>query len=196
VAVVTQNEAPGVSYSPFEGLADARRVYTSVPRGILRFDLEVGLDAKPVNDSHDLQITCSFPAGFAYIMSSVAFEIEVDTATDWDANCQSRIFNGLPNSAPGNVQFGTFGMANVPGTVAQDPRRILNFQLGTLSDWYRHPIFRSSGAVGHSFILNYHNSAAAVQGAGSVFFHAACYQYELNQAVRFPLNNPLPVASR
>jgi len=80
--------------------------------------------------------------------------------------------------------------------VASDPRRILHYQLGTLSANFPGPIVRTSSAIGHSLLVNYHNSAAAVQAAGSISFHASFYQYELNQAVRFPLNFPFPVGQR
>lgn len=196
MAAVAQNVAPDRSYSPFEGMSEAQRLVTAVPRGLVRFDVETTLSAKPVNDSIDLQFTCSLPGGFAYIISSLNFEIEVDTATDWDANCQARVFNGLGNGAPTNFQFGVFNMANNPGSVAEDPRRVLNFQLGTLREWWPNPIVRSPGASGASFLINYHNSAAAVQAAGALSFHMAIYQYELNQALRFPLNSPVPVGIR
>ncbi len=169
---------------------------TAVPRGLVRFDFETALLAKPVNDSYDLQLTCSMPAGFAYVVSALSFEIAVDTATDFDAVCQGRVFNGLANVPPSNTQFATFAMSNVPDTVANDPKRILNFSLGSLREWFPNPMVRSAAALGSSFILNYHNSAAAVQAAGLLSFHLNLYQYELNQAVRYPLNSPFPVGIR
>lgn len=196
MAVVTQSINPTRSYSPFEGMSEQGRLYNAVPRGMIRFDAEQQLTAKPVNDSYDFQATCSLPDGFAYILSALNFAITVDTATDFDAFVQSRVFNGLPNGIAGNTQFGLFGMSNVPGTVAEDPRRILNFEFGGLREWWPGPITRTPKAAGASFIISYHNSAAAVQAAGSLFFHAAVYQYELNQAVRFPLNSPFPVGIR
>ncbi len=196
MAVVTQTVTPVRSYSPFEGMNEAQRLVTAVPRGLVRFDSEVALTAKPVNDSYDLQFTCSLPAGFAHVCSSLNFEIAVDTATDFDAVASGRVFNGLANVPPGNTQFATFAMSNVPDLVANDPKRILNFSLGSLREWFPNPIVKSPGAAGHSFLLNYHNSAAAVQAAGLLSFHLNVYQYELNQAVRFPLNFPIPVGIR
>ncbi len=196
MAVVTQTLSPIRTYSPFEGLSEAKRLWSAVPRGLIRFDQETSLTAKPVNDSYDLQITCSLPGGFAYLMSGLSFRIIVDTATDFDAVASFRLFNGLPNVIPGNTQFATFAMANVPNTVALDPTRVLNYDLGDLKTWFPGPFARTEEAAGLSVLLNYHNSAAAVQAAGSLFFHFQVYQYELNQLVRFPLNFPLPVGPR
>jgi len=196
VAVVTQNVTPGRTYQPFEGMNEATRLQTAVPRGLVRFASETGLSAKPVNDSIDLQLTCTLPGGFAYVISALAFDIEVDTATDWDPVCQGRVFNGI-GGAPigGNTQFSVFNMSNFPSTVANDPKRILNFSLGDVRTWYPGPVV-ASYAAGPTFIINYHNSAAAVMAVGSIFFHMSAYQYELNQAVRYPLNYPIPVGIR
>ncbi len=194
MAVVTQGISPTRSYSPFEGLSERRRLQTAVPRGLIRFHSSEALDAKPVNDSIDLTFTCSLPSGFAYMVSALAFEIAVDTASDWDAVARFRIFNGLPNVAPGNTQVSSFEMASNPTTVAGDPQRVLTFGGGTLRNWYPNPVVKSTGAAGHSGILQYHNSAAAVGAAGTISFNLSFYQYELNQAIRYPLNFPLPVS--
>ncbi len=177
-------------------MSEAVRLVTAVPRGLIRFDTETSLTAKPVNDSYDLQLTCSLPNGFAYVLSQLSFRISVDTASDFDAVASGRVFNGLPNVPTTNTQYAAFNMSSVPDTVANDPTRVLDYSLGSLNDWFPGPIVRSAEAIGHSFLLNYHNSAAAVQAAGSIFFHMSVYQYELNQAVRYPLNFPLPVGIR
>lgn len=196
MAVVTQAPQVRVDYSPFEGMNEASRLWSAVPRGLLRFNSITALAAKPVNDSIDLTFTCSLPSGFAYVLSTLSFEIGVDTASDWDAVARGRVFNGLPNAPIGNIQVAPFAMSNVPNTVAGDPQRVLNFSLGCLGDWYSGVIVRPPAAVGHSFILQYHNSAAAVQAAGTISFNLSVYQYELNQAQRFPLNFPTPVGRR
>jgi len=196
VAVVTQAISPARTYSPFEGMSEQQRLYNAVPRGLVRFAATNALTAKPVNDSIDFQATCSLPDGFAYIVSSLSFDIRVDTATDWDANCTVIGFNTLPNSIPGNNQIAVFAMSNIPQDVAEDPRRTLNYSLGDIRTWFPQPLVKPPGATGMSMLLQYHNSAAAVQAAGQITFNLAAYQYELNQAVRFPLNSPFPVGIR
>lgn len=196
MAVVTQGVTPDRTYSPFEGVTEAVRLVTAVPRGLVRFNSQLALAGKPVNDSVDLTFTCSLPSAFAYVVSSLSFSIAVDTASDWDAVCRFRGFNTLPSVAPGNDQVSVFAMSTYPGTVAQDPSRVLDFSLGEVRPYFPQPLVRSQGAAGMSLILNYHNSAAAVGGTSVVDFNLAVYQYELNQAVRYPLNFPLPVGIR
>jgi len=198
MAVVTQTVTPSRSYTPFEGPSEAQRNWSSIPRGMTRFNNlgpTVALQAKPVNDSIDLQFTCSLPAGFAYVFSYLSFELQVDTASDWDVFCTCTIFNGIPGGPAGSFPRAVCAMPLVPDIVANDPRRILDYSLGDVSEWFHTPTI-GQGAGASTFLLNYHNSAAAVQAAGVIRFHAGFYQYELNQAVRFPLNYPLPVGQR
>lgn len=196
MAVVTQTVTPTRTYQPFEGMTEAARLWSAVPRGMLHFDAEVSLTAKPINDSYDLQVTSSLPDGFAHVFSSMSVQLVVDTASDLDAVATVRVFNGLPSAAPANTQFAAVTMTEVPSTVALGPSRILSYSLGDLREWFPGPIVRHTGAAGLSILFNTHNSAAAAAAEGAIFFHLSVYQYELNQAVRFPLNFPIPVGRR
>lgn len=179
-------------------MSEAMRLRSSVPRGLVRFDTinAQGSVAKPVNDSYDLQLTCSLPPGFAYVMSSLNFELAADTISDFDGVCNVRVFNGLPNGPASSTQSAIFEMPVYPNTVALDPSRILSYSTGSLAWWFHHPLVQTTGTLGMTVLLNFHNSAAAAGAAGVIDFHLALYQYELNQAVRYPLNNPLPVSNR
>lgn len=196
MAVVSLGVTPDRTFSPFEGMSEAQRLVTAVPRGLIRFHSNIALAGKPVNDSVDLTYTCSLQPSFAYVLSSLSFEITVDTASDWDATCRFRAFNALPNVLPGNNQVALFNMGTNPNAVSVDPARILDYSLGDVRAWFPQPLVRSQGAAGMSLILQYHNSAAAVGAAMTSNFSLALYQYELNQAVRFPLNSPFPVGIR
>jgi len=196
VAVVTQAIGGIAGYTPFEGMNEAQRLVTAVPRGMVRFHTDQALAAKPVNDSIDLTITNVLPTGFAYVMSHMSFEIRVDTASDWDNFVRFRVFNGAPTAPVQNQQPASFAMDLVPNAAADDPFRILNYSGGGVREWFPTPIYRTKDSAGLSVILQYHNSAAAVQAAGLIEWHLAFYQYELNQAVRFPLNFPFPVGQR
>lgn len=163
---------------------------------MVRFHTNQALAAKPVNDSIDFTLTSSLPPSYAYILSHLSFDIAVDTATDWDAFSRFRIFNGAPGQPVGDSMPSSFVMDNVPDTVANDPHRILSYRGGGIREWYPVPIYRTKSASGLSAILQYHNSAAAVGAAGTIEFSLGFYQYELNQAIRFPLNSPFPVGIR
>lgn len=195
MATVTQNITPIRTFQPFEGLSEAQRLVTSVPRGILRFQSTEAIDAKPVNDDLVVNITCSLPPTFAYVISALNWEVEVDTAEDWTAFVRARVFNGLPNADPGNNQVAAFNFSNWRFAPLIQ-RRVLDFSLGSIREWYPQPLVRSPGAAGMSFIVNAGNGNNNVQAAGTQDFNVAFYQYELNQAVRHPLNSPVPVGIR
>lgn len=195
MAVVSSVFTPTRSYSPFEGMGEAQRLVTAVPRGMIRFNLAQTLPAKPVNDSQNMQVTASLPAGFAYVFSYCTFEIQVDTASDWDSVCRVTMFNGMPGGPSGTFSRTVANMNSSPNTVAADPSRIMDYSLGNLA-WAFHTPTVGQGGGASTFLINYENSAAAVQAAGTVRYNSGFYQYELNQAVRFPLNFPLPVGVR
>lgn len=195
MALVAQAVTPVRTFQPFEGMSESQRLVTSVPRGIVRFQATDALDAKPVNDDIILTFTCSLPPSFAYVVSSLSLEIQVDTADEWDAFVRVQMFNTLPSAAPGNRQVSLFDFEDYRLPLA-DAEKILTFRQGTIRDWYPQPLVRSVGAVGMTFLVVASNGNANVQAAGTMFFNAAFYQYELNQAVRFPLNSPVPVGIR
>lgn len=197
MALVTQNITAVRSYSPFEGMSERQRLRTAVPRGMVRFNFNGVLTAKPVNDDIVVNITGSLPPSFAYVISDMSYQLEVDTASDWAPFARFRIFNGLPNGEPGNEQVALFNMTLFnPGVAIAAAQRVLEFSMGSLREWYPTPIVRTPGAAGLSFTLRVGNGIDAVQAAGTQFFNLNFYQYELNQAVRFPLNFPLPVGIR
>lgn len=195
MAIVTQDVTPANSYTPFEGMPENVRLLNGVPRGLVRFEADIALTAKPVNDSMILNITSGLPTNFAYVLCSLSFQIQVDRATDWHTNLRFRMFNGLPAASAGNEQISVFNFefyAPGSGVTAQ---RILDYSKGDIRTWYPNPLWPKR-AEPMSFTLQAGNVAATVQAAGTMLFHAAFYQYDLTQALRYPLNSPLPVGIR
>jgi len=178
-------------------MSEAQRLTNSVPRGMVRFESHnIALAAKPVNDQIVVNITGSLPDNFAYILSALSYQIAVDTASDWDAVAKFRIFNGIPNVPPANEIWSVYNFELVPVQSAAVDQRILGYEFGSPRDWFPNPIWRNTLADGLSFTLNTGNGAAAVGAAGLMFFNCAFYQYDLTQAVRYPLNAPFPVGVR
>jgi len=196
MALVNQVAFGTRSYTPFEGMSEQQRLWNSVPRGMVRFANQDALTAKPINDDYNLQITCALPLGFAYVFSSMSFSIQSDVATDFNAVAKVRVFNGLAHVAPDNTQSAVVDMSNYNDGGTLDPFRVANFSLGSIREWFPNPIWAPPGAAGMNFILNYDNGADPAGAAGIIEFFCSLYQYELNQAVRFPLNNPIPVGIR
>ncbi len=197
MATVTQDVSPSRSYSPFEGMSEARRLTTAVPRGMVRFFSDEAVDAKPINDDLVINITGSLPQNFAYIFNSISWNIIVDRAADFFDVMRFRIFNGLPNGTNGSQQVAMFNFTNLSPTAALIAnQRVLEFSRGNVSDWYPNVLIPPAPSQAMSFTISAFNAEDAAQAAGTQSFSASFYQYELNQAVRFPLNSPLPVGIR
>jgi len=197
VALVTSTLVLTRNYSPFEGMDEATRMRTSIPRGLLRFVSTTAVAAKPVNDDLLVVGTGSLPPGFAYVISSMSWQIIVDRAADFHSTAFFRIFNGLPNGEVPNEQVSMFDFTDQSPTTAIKPNsRILEYSRGCLREWYPQPLVQTKGAAGMSFTVQAFNANNTVQAAGTQFFNCAFYQYELNQAVRFPLNSPIPMGIR
>ncbi len=194
MALVTQTVTPSRAYAPFEGLSEAQRLVSSVPRGMVRFAAEIASTAKPINDDYQLNITGSLPGGFAYVLSSLSFQLQADTSSGFENAVRFRLKNCIPGADPSSeiaiFELDSFILKNV-----SDEQRILNYRLGSLREWFPQPLFSQPG-LPMSFTLDASNGADPAMAAGTMFFHAAFYQYELNQAVRFPLNSPIPVGIR
>lgn len=195
MALVQQNLIPTRTYSPFEGMGEAQRLVTAVPRGMIRFVDATALSAKPVNDDLRIQYTCSLPLGFAYVVSSLSYQLAVDTASDFTASTSFRIFNGVPHAPFSHEMVATFNLVDFTREGGTQ-QRIMNFGGGTVRDFFPLPLFPPTGAPNMTAILEVGNGADAAQAAGTQFFSLFFYQYELNQAVRFPLNFPRPVGLR
>lgn len=177
-------------------MSERARMYNAVPRGMIRFSAIKVLSAKPINDDMNVNITSSLPPNFGYVFSYMFFELECDTATDWNATARFRMFNGIPNASVPNDQVAVVNMSNYNDAGTSDPKRIADMSLGDLGKRFPTPVWRTRDAAGMSAIVNYANGADPAQAAGLIEFHMAFYQYDLTQVVRFPLNFPLPVGNR
>jgi len=198
MALTTQTVTPARLYSPFEGLSEANRMWSAVPRGIVRFFSDEASSAVSVNDDYKLEFTCSLPPGFAYVFSQLSFQITVDVSAEFYDQIRLRILNGIPSGPAGNEQVTLCKLGDFDPTSAIYPNsRVLDMDFGSLREMFPHPLVSTAGiAAGSTFIMNVANGGNTVQSAGTMFFLATFYQYELNQAVRFPLNFPLPVGIR
>lgn len=196
MATTVQNVTPTRFYTPFEGMSEAARLTNAVPRGLIRFESTEALVAKAVNDDLQVNITGSLPRNYAYVISSLSYRITVDTFGDFLDTAGFRIFNGIPNVPPGNEQWALFNFIDQQRNPSAGTKT-LEFTRGSLREWFPNPLWApSSAAGGASFTLQIANPADAVQAAGTQFFNCSFYQYDLTQAVRYPLNFPFPVGVR
>lgn len=192
MAQVTQDITPLRTYQPFEGISEAARIGSAVPRGIVRFEATPALVLKGINDDLIVNITGSLPLNFAHIVSSMSYGITVDRAADFNAKARFRIFDGIPGGSAGISQLFLldFLFYSPDGSEGQ---AILDVGTNKLREMLPGPIWSRNAP---SFTLQVNNQSNTAQGAGTMFFVIDFYQYDLTQAVRYPLNFPFPVGAR
>jgi len=148
------------------------------------------LAVKPVNDTILLTISLTLPSGFAYVLNEFHVNIQVDTASDWHGEGQWR----LSQTSPANLGFDyrfpiPFILTSQNGVdlagrgTRVDPATVT-----------RTPIIPLQGGATQS--VHFVNLAAAVQAAGTVDSVISFWEYDLNQAVYFPIHAPVGVYSR
>ncbi len=192
VAIVTDNLNYETSYQAFERPPDFNTLYSLIPRGVRRFFLSTGLQAKPLNDKYDVHITATLPENFAYVMRSLNLEFTGDKMADWETVLALRMLNHIPGQALGTTEqlhaeltLYVPALANPALTLGPD----LGLQNFTMPTWSTH-----EGQV--TFRVKASNNGTAAAGAAFVVTHCEFYEYDLTQAQRYWLNTPYPVQMR
>ncbi len=148
------------------------------------------LAAKPVNDTILLSINFTLPGGFGYVLAEISLNIEVDTATDWNANAMFLMAAPTPEATLIDVRM-PIEMASTGNGGVDLGVRASRIPSGTLS---RIPIM--PGQSGTFTSLRYANLAAAVGAAGTVDAYCAFWQYDLEQMEYFPAHMATNVVGR
>ncbi len=173
-------------------------MWSPIPRGMLHFALDgVALDAKPEGDQQHLRISGVLPQGFAYQFVQIGMSIEQDVAANWQSRPMMRIVNWTPDTIAGvHLVFVLEDSFEFADAGAVSPVTVLR----GLGEEGSHPLAKQimfqPGRGIMSFSLLAVNEVAAVGAAGTVDFQASFLEYDLNQAVRFGLQTPMPTLSR
>lgn len=148
------------------------------------------LAAKPVNDTELLTVGWTLPGGFGYVLNEMHFNIEVDTASDWETTVVWRLSQPNPQLQGMDylhvIQFalgGRNGLAELVRSTGQISAQMVRTPL----------IPRSTGSTQ---AMSASNLKAAVQAAGEVNFVASFWEYDLEQIQYFPVHAPVGVYSR
>ncbi len=167
------------------GYSDAERRFTSIPRGELSFSVKNGpITLSGVGDTQALDINCTLPPGFAYVLEDMS------------------IFNlgGVDADAWGN--FGECRIINTP------PRGAWNqaFDLRSPGEY-----FQSGTTTAKSFFIPYNPFQKLIipQGTCNLFtslfndttnqsamtfsYLARFWIFDIEQALHQPVNWPIPV---
>ncbi len=191
MALVSDTHTAIERYTPYQRPRERAVLRTAIPRGMKQFVVANGtLAAKPVNDTELLSIAMTLPSGFGYVLAEVHFNINVDTADDWNAYAEFIIAG--PTAALSGVDYRLpLEMVNTGnGGVLLDVRTA-KIEAGVLS---RIPIIPAQAGVFTQ--IRYANLAAAVQAAGTVDAVVSFWEYDLEQISYYPAHSALSVFSR
>jgi len=196
VAIVDTIPTLVVSRQPFEKPPQQATIWSHIPRGFLHFALDGStLDAKPINDDQHLRISGVLPPGFAYQFVQIGMTIEQDVAASWANRAIMRMVNWTPDAVAGNhLIFSLEDASEFDDASAVSPVTVLR-GLETRHSLSHQIIFQPARG-GISFSLLAVNESDPAGAAGTVDFLASFLEYDLNQAVRFGVQSPVPTLSR
>ena len=196
MAIVDTIPTLAQSRQPFEKPPQIETMWSPIPRGFLHFALDGAvLDAKPVNDDQHLRISGVLPQGFAYQFVQIGMTIEQDVSASWASRCIMRMVNWTPDAVAGNhLIFSLEDASEFGDAAAVSPVTVLR-GLDTRHS-LSHQIMFQPGRGIMSFSLLAVNETDPAGAAGTVDFLASFLEYDLNQAVRFGLQTPMPTLSR
>ena len=198
MAIVDTIPTLAISRQPFEKPPQEQTMWSPIPRGMVHFALDGAvLDAKPVNDDQHLRISGVLPSGFAYQFLQIGMTIEQDVAASWQSRPIMRIVNWTPDASAGLhlvfVLEDSFEFADASAVSAVTVLRGLG-EAGSHPTAHQIIFQPGRGAISFSFLAV--NETDPAGAAGTVDFLASFLEYDLNQAVRFGLQTPLPTLSR
>lgn len=178
--------------TPFIKPPDLVREFTAMPRAIVNFELTNSvLTAKPVNDQAELIITIQLPVEFAYRWISLNVSVIQDVAFDWNGS-YIEITNGVRGLALGATQRWSTSKQNV------DKIPTLNEMWIAFWNEKVMPTDILQARDGNAVVMTYKasNRNVAVGAAGTANCLFSFYEYDIEQAQRFPLHYATQVYSR
>jgi len=190
VAVVIPMEP---TYLAYERPPDASTLWSAIPRGLRGFVVGTGiLAAKPLNDTETLSLTGTLPANFAYIFSDISLRLSQDKAYKWGAEYTLSL-QSYYQGMTAVISNWNFDFAR------EEDRTTAGTRGGGAQAGYSYPkniIWAPRGSSG--ILINIHNANLNSEEAlaGTVSCYINFWEFDLEQARKFPLNSPFPVHSR
>ncbi len=178
------------TYQPFERPPDPAVLWSVIPRGLRGFIVPLGtLTAKPVNDTETFSLTGTLESKFAYVLAEISLRLTQDRAQDWDAeyslNLQNFYQGNVTLSQNWNFDFLPFGLGSLALGNGPVPPRMP-----------RAPMWAPKGTAGILIDITGFNAAAAVAAAGTISGYINFWEFDREQARKFPINTPFPTTSR
>ena len=178
------------TYIPFERPPDPQTLWTVIPRGLRGFQKFAVVTAKPVNDTETIAVTGTLPANFAYIFAGISFRLSQDVANDWtksySLNLQSWYQGKTGLSSNWLFPFEVLGLDD----------EVLGNGTGSYDHLPKYPMWAPRGSSGILINITAFNKGAAVGTAGTFVVTVNFWEFDLEQARKFPINTPFPTHSR
>lgn len=188
MATITTTIAAEFTRTPFVKPPDELRGEIGMPRSIVNFCVVAGVvDAKPVNDVQNLNVTIAVDPTFAYRLVDANVSVIQDIANDWASMSFLEVKDGIRGLAVSAVQRWIMIVDDsrhddVEIFIAQspDPRPTYIIQA------------RPETGVAPTITFKATNRNAAVGAAGTCDALFTFFEYEVEQAQHFAVNVPFP----
>lgn len=191
MAVVLTSLSAAFTRTPFIKIPDLQRELTAMPRSIINFQITNGtLDAKPINDQQELNISVVLPTEFAYRLVALNGFLVQSRAHVWRDRAYLEITNGPRGLALGATQEWPAQLERVnkiPTFVTANCFRLLDIPTD---------ILQSDKSVAPTIVFKASNVDTVAAGAGTVSFLVTFLEYDIEQAQRFMLHWPVLTYSR
>ncbi len=200
MAIVTVSLVATLSRTVFVKPPDLLRQFTAIPRAIVNFNILNGvITAKPINDDEELTISMILPTTFAYRWVDLNWSLSQDVANSWLNRSYLEITNGIRNLAGGATQRHVItndDLIQIPGGTEMIAARAPS--AGSVSDIPRYVIQSNPPGSGNAPIVTFKstNQTDPAGAAGTSNFFASFFEYDIEQAEAFPINNPVTVFHR
>ncbi len=189
MAVVTDTIAMDPTYLPYERPPDTGALWTAIPRGLRGFQTFSALSSKPINDDQIFNLQGTLSPNYAYVFAEMGVLMTQDAATQWadevTLNLQNWYQGFLALSMTWQYQFLDHG---------------LGFQqkcLGGPLNWVpRAPMWSPKDVSGILINISAFNPNDPAANAGTVTAYINFWEFDLEQARKFPVNAPVPVHAR
>ncbi len=195
MAVVLDSITATLSRTPFIKPPDNIREWTAMPRAIVNYDILNGvISAKPLNDDQELIISMVLDPTFAYRFLELAVSLVQNEANNWQRFGYLELTNAIRN-----IQLGATQRHLVPNQILSRVPAGGNMWISipdNFSSLPRYVVQAVSGSATPVTTFKATNQADPAGTAGTVNFHCAWMEFDIEQAERFPIHWPALVYSR
>lgn len=189
MALVIDTIAMRPTYLPYERMPDPAALWTAVPRGLRGFFTESALSAKPVNDDQIVNLTGTLSPNYAYVFAEIGVLMTQNRAADWESVYTLNLgswYQGLTSVAMDwNFDWPLVGF--------DQQRRGNGLSKNPMPSA---PMWAPSDSSGILINISGSNGNNTVATAGVINGYINFWEFDLEQARKFPINSPIPVHAR